>query len=484
MNFNSLHFVVFFILVYFLYYSVRHKYRWILLLIASYYFYMCWNPAYLGLIVLSTLVDYLAGLYMGKTDSKKKRKLLLASSLTSNLGILFLFKYFNFFSATLTGIFGYFQTGVEFSTLNLLLPVGISFYTFQTLSYTIDVYRGHKEPETHLGLFAVYVCFFPQLVAGPIERSTNLLPQFHKEMEFDYERVSDGLKLVLWGFFKKIVIADNVSLIVDSVYSNAAGSQGLPSLIGTLLFGVQIYCDFSAYSDIAIGTSSILGFKLMKNFNRPYHAHSLTDFWRRWHISLSTWFKDYVYIPLGGNRCSRGRQSFNLFAVFLISGLWHGASWNFVIWGGIHGVLMVAENLTRNLRKRLFHTVPSTVVKGAGLVYTFSIVHLAWIFFRASDLKEALFILKGIFSHPESYFTFQGLQESFMLLNAHYSSLVIILLSLIVMEGVHLLQKGASMKQWLGKRRQPVRLALYSVLLTWIFVWGEYGVEEFIYFQF
>lgn len=310
-----------------------HRFRWIFLLGASYYFYMAWKPEYILLIILTTCVDYTLCILMGREKEKRKRKKYLYISLFVNLGLLFLFKYFNFFNGTLRDIFINFNIAYNVPDFSLLLPMGISFYTFQTMSYTIDVYKGRREPEKHLGIFALYISFFPQLVAGPIERSEKLLPQFREKHTFNYERVTDGLKRMLWGFFKKMVIADRLSILVKYVYgSNLYNLEGFPLLLGTLFFAFQIYCDFSGYSDIAIGAAKVMGFDLMENFNRPYFSKSISEFWKRWHISLSTWFKDYVYIPMGGNRVKVPRHYFNLFFTFLVSGLWHGTDWTFVAW--------------------------------------------------------------------------------------------------------------------------------------------------------
>jgi len=298
MLFNSLHFLVFFPVVVIIYFLLPHRFRWILLLLSSYYFYMSWEPEYVLLIMVSTLIDYFAGLKIGETDDRVKRKKFLYASLIVNLGLLFTFKYFNFFSDNLRAFFDLISLPVDTPTLKLLLPVGISFYTFQTMSYSIDVYRGKIKPEKHLGIFAVYVSFFPQLVAGPIERAGNLLPQFFEKKDYNFERISGGLKLMIWGFFKKLVIADRVAVVVDQVFNNVTDYSGIPILLAVFFFSIQVYCDFSAYSDIAIGGAKIMGYDLMTNFRRPYFSRSIAEFWRRWHISLSTWFQDYVFTPL------------------------------------------------------------------------------------------------------------------------------------------------------------------------------------------
>ena len=331
MFFNSLEFAVFFPIVVGLYLLTPERFRWTLLLAASYYFYAAWKAEYLILILVSTLIDYTVALRMEKASNPAKRRSWLIVSLCSNLGILFSFKYFNFFNDSVRTVFDQFNIFYDVPAFEVLLPVGISFYTFQTLSYTIDVYRGQRPAERHIGIFALYVAFFPQLVAGPIERSTRLLPQFFKKVELTYERTVDGLRLMLWGFFKKLVIADRVGAYVDVVYASPDDHSGMTVLIATYFFAFQIFCDFSGYSDIAIGSARILGYDLMDNFRRPYFSKSISEFWRRWHISLSTWFRDYVYIPLGGNRVVKWRWYYNLMVVFVVSGLWHGANWTFVV---------------------------------------------------------------------------------------------------------------------------------------------------------
>jgi alginate O-acetyltransferase complex protein AlgI len=417
MLFNSLQFIFYFPIVVALYFAIAPKYRWILLLIASYYFYMCWNYKYIILIITSTLIDYFAGIHIYTTKTRWKKKLYLLLSLMTNFGLLFSFKYFNFFGETLNFFFDKFNLFYNLPELNVLLPVGISFYTFQTLSYTIDVYRGEKEPERHFGLFALYVSFFPQLVAGPIERSTRLLPQMHKHFKFDYEKVKNGILQMCWGFFKKVVIADRLAEYVNMVYNNTGSYDGLHYVIATVFFAFQIYCDFSGYSDIAIGTASIMGFDLMRNFRRPYLAHNIREFWQRWHISLSTWFRDYLYIPLGGNRVVKWRWYYNLFITFLISGLWHGANWTFIIWGALHGFYLVFSIWTLNIRGK-FNTAifgnTKSLYKIAQIAITVLLAWFAWIFFRANNTGDAFHIINKIFMQlfaqaPEFYLCLAGI---------------------------------------------------------------------------
>ncbi|MCB0064655.1 MAG: MBOAT family protein, partial [Caldilineaceae bacterium] len=340
MLFNSLQFIIFFPAVVTIYFLLPHRYRWLLLLAASYYFYAAWQIEYTLLIFISTAVDYAMAHLMAQSEKLWHRRAYLGVSLLVNLGLLFGFKYFNFFNESVRATLNLFNIFYNVPAFQVLLPVGISFYTFQTLSYTIDVYRGKLAPERHFGRFALYVAFFPQLVAGPIERATHLLPQFHQPMTFNQTRIASGLRLLLWGMFKKVVIADRLALYVNQVYDHPGDHGALTLLIASYFFAFQIYCDFSGYSDIAIGAARVMGFDLMENFRQPYMARSIAGFWRRWHISLSTWFRDYLYIPLGGNRVARWRWYSNLFLVFLVSGLWHGAAWHFVIWGALHGLLV------------------------------------------------------------------------------------------------------------------------------------------------
>ncbi len=398
MQFNSLEFLVFFFIVVNLYFALPYRFRWVLLLAASYWFYMAWNPAYIILIIASTLIDYSAGLRMSHLPDRQGRRKYLILSLMANLGLLFAFKYYNFFRLTANAGFSLFGIGYESPYLDVLLPVGISFYTFQTLSYTIEVYRGNQVAERHLGRFALYVAFFPQLVAGPIERSVNLLPELAKKFDFDYERVRSGLILMLWGLFKKIVVADRLAAVVDKVYGTPDRYPGMFLTIGTVFFAFQIYCDFSGYSDIAIGAARVLGIKLMRNFNRPYIARNVAEFWHRWHISLSTWFRDYLFIPLGGSRVSTNRLLLNLFVVFTVSGLWHGANWTFIAWGALHGTYYVVGMLTRDVRERMAQGIGLTKFPRVhGLLQTavtFVLVCVAWVFFRADTIHDAGYVLR------------------------------------------------------------------------------------------
>ncbi|MCJ7801368.1 MAG: MBOAT family protein [Candidatus Marinimicrobia bacterium] len=493
MLFNSTQFIIFFPIVVFFYFLLPHRFRWMLLLIASYYFYMSWKPEYLILIIVSTLIDYFAAIQMSKQSVVSKRKLYLILSLFVNLGMLFGFKYFNFFSDSLRTIFDQFNVFYNVPTFKVLLPVGISFYTFQTLSYTIDVYRGKREPEKHLGIFALYVAFFPQLVAGPIERSTRLLPQLVKKYNFDYDRVTDGLKLMLWGFFKKVVIADRVAVIVNQVYNNPHDAAGLPLLIGTYLFAFQIYCDFSGYSDIAIGAAKVFGIDLMQNFRRPYFAKSIREFWQRWHISLSTWFRDYLYQSLGGNNATRWRWYYNIMIVFLISGLWHGANWTFVIWGGLHGAYYLFSYWTRNVRSRLTRLFKLDKVpflhKTLRVLFIFHIVIFGWIFFRANTFSDAIFIITHLFTGIGDIFSIIkeiGIKPGIFNygFDLSVSEMFIGMCAILILGIHHLLQRKQSVRIWLKTKPIWFRWVIYYGLVLSVLIFGYLEPNEFIYFQF
>jgi len=441
---------------------------------------MCWKPEYVILIIASTLINFFAGAKMGQIESKTKRKKYLLFSIVTNIGILFSFKYFNFFNDSLRAIFNHYNVFYSIPKLNVLLPVGISFYTFQALSYSIDVYRGDRKTENNLAIFALYVSFFPQLVAGPIERSTRLLPQFYQKFTFDYQRVTDGLKLMLWGFFEKLVIADRLAVLVDQVYNNAMDYNGIPLILATYFFAFQIYCDFSGYSNIAIGAAQVMGFNLTDNFRRPYFSESIAEFWRRWHISLSFWFRDYIYIPLGGNRVVKYRWFFNLFVVFLVTGFWHGANWTFVIWGVLHGFYIMFSILTSDLRNRIsnfFHLnqIP-TVRKILKVIITFHLVLFSWIFFRANSVNEAFYIISHLFSGLEFKISYG--------LTFGITDFVIAIGSILLLEFIHLLQRHWRIRHSLSGKPIWFRWAIYYAIVFGILILGKFGSQEFIYFQF
>lgn len=480
MAFTSIHFLLFVPLVVAVYFAIPFRYRWLWLLLTSYYFYMSWQPEYVLLLIGATTVTFFTTRWMAAATNPAARKGWLLVSLLGNLGALFLFKYFNFFSDSVRLLLQQVSITAALPEWRLLLPIGISFYTFKTLSYTLDVYRARQQPETHWGLFALYVAFFPQLVAGPIDRAGNVLPQFHTAQKLDAQQIGAGLRLILWGFFKKVVIADRLAFYVNTVYNNPGAHTGLPIWVATYLLAFQIYCDFSAYSDIAIGTAQLMGYKTMRNFRQPYFALSVPEFWRRWHISLSTWFRDYLYIPLGGNRVPQWRLYLNLVIVFVVSGLWHGANWTFVIWGLLHGLYSVASvawtGLWHRMTERLRTKPYLYLVNGINLLVTFHLVVLAWLFFRANSLTDAMTLLRNA-TH------FDGLSvKSLLLINPN--QLVIAGGALLVLIGVDLLHSRGQITPFLTRRPLWVRWSLYYLMLIGILAFGEYRSQDFIYAQF
>lgn len=469
MLFNSIAFLLFFPIVCALYFFIPAKLirvRNILLLVASYYFYMNWKPAYALLLLTSTAVTYLAALGIGHFEEKRKKKLCLVSSLVLNLAILFLFKYYNFLSSNIEAALQSSGLAINIPEFGLLLPVGISFYTFQALGYSIDVYRGTTKVEHDFFTYALFVSFFPQLVAGPIERSNNLLPQFRREHHFDYDSVMAGVRLMVWGYFMKLVLADRCGLYVDVIFNNVDKHNGGSYLVASLLFPFQIYGDFAGYSLIAIGVARVLGFHLMENFRRPYFACTVGEFWHRWHISLSTWFKDYVYIPLGGNRVGRMRNYFNLFVTFVVSGIWHGANWTFLCWGSLHGVLLCIEKAL-GFSKRRF----SGMEKFLHWAVTFVLVCFAWIMFRANNLSDAITIATGIFTNPGVPYL-------------DYATFIAVGMAMIVL----LAKEFADEYQWKTRIAESdswlVRHVYLVVMISYIILFGVLGGDQFIYFQF
>jgi D-alanyl-lipoteichoic acid acyltransferase DltB (MBOAT superfamily) len=471
MLFNTIDFALFLPLVVLIYYLIPHRYRWILLLAASYYFYMSWKVEYILLIVASTLVDYVSGLRMEKLPDRKSRLPWLLLSLGINLGLLFFFKYFNFATGNLNLLFQQVGLPTEIPVMKVLLPVGISFYTFQTLSYAIEVYFGNQKAEKHLGYFALYVSFFPQLVAGPIERYSRLAPQFRKPQVLSYENLSKGLRLILYGLFIKMVIADNISGIVDQVYASPDQYAPVDILKGIFLYSFQIYSDFYGYSTIAIGSALLLGIRIMDNFRSPYLARNISEFWQRWHISLSTWFRDYLYFPLGGNRVSRQRWIINILLVFLISGLWHGANWTFLIWGFLFGLLYILERLL-NRAFRLQKAYPAWSAGHLLLALkTFLLVSLLWVFFRSQSFDEAIHIFRQLFGNTPA-----NLQS----LTVPISTWIFLLIFLVS----DMILYNRRFDTWVGGIPYLLRWGIYGVLLLGIIVFA--GVENFpfIYFQF
>jgi len=489
MLFNSIHFLIFFPIVALLHFAIPHKWRWALLLVASYYFYMSWKAEYAILLLLSTSLAYFAGLALGKTDKPHNRKIILWSCLTFLLGVLFTYKYFNFASSSLNSFFSFFLIPLDVPIVNLLLPIGISFYTFQKVSYVVDVYYGHAKVEKNFGIFAVYSCFFPQLVAGPIERAQNLIHQFYEKHEFSNKRATEGLRLMLWGFFKKIVVADRLAVLVQTVYSDPQSYGGLSLLVATLFFSFQIYCDFSGYTDIALGSAKMLGFDLMANFRQPYFSQSIPEFWRRWHISLSSWFKQYLYIPLGGNRVVKWRWYYNLFITFLVSGLWHGANWTFAVWGALHGLYMVVDSLIGSWRDSFQAKLRSAASRYAfqsfNLCLTLFLVLIAWVPFRANNIHDAWYIFTHLFSDitqwsdigkQSLYFRGMGLTLTELIYSGVFTGIVIL---------YDWLDRQGTAWAYIAAKPIMVRWFIYYLLLYFILFYAPYNqAQNFIYFQF
>jgi len=483
MLFNSFEYLLFLPVVVALYFAIPVKWKWLLLLVASYFFYMCWKAEYAILILFTTAVDYLVALKMGSEPSRKKKKRWLVLSILVNLGMLAGFKYLNFFSESVNTLLQVTNSGFSFPIYHILLPVGISFYIFQSLSYTIDVYRGIQQPEKHFGKFALYVSFFPQLVAGPIERSTSLLPQVNNPKPFSEQNLISGLKLILWGFFKKLVIADRLGMFVGLVYENPTQYNGLPVILATVLFAFQLYCDFSGYTDIARGSARIMGYELMINFNRPLIATSLRDFWNRWHISLTTWFRDYLLYSLPYIKNKKIVQSKiyrNLIITFLLMGLWHGAAWTFVIFGAFHGLMLVLENIAEKPVAR-FHELTGisnhpAIIKTLGIGYMFGIVVVSLFFFRAGSLNNSLLMLSNAVDFSNTAESANAILKN---LEVVFGMLMVI--ALLVAEQIH---AKNNLVRTIASRPVFVRWTAYIGFIFFVLLFGVLHQEKFIYFQF
>lgn len=483
MLFNSIDFALFLPIVFLLYWFVVQnnlKLQNLLIVLASYVFYGWWDWRFLFLIFFSTVVDYTIGVLLSKEESQIKRRIYLWVSILINLGFLGFFKYYNFFLENFVAAFSFFGSTISASGLDIILPVGISFYTFQTMSYSIDVYRRKLEPTKDFIAFSAFVCFFPQLVAGPIERATNLLPQFFKKREFEYEKAVDGMRQILWGLFKKIVIADNCATLVNVIFDNPDVYSGSTLFVGAVLFSFQIYGDFSGYSDIAIGTSRLFGFNLMQNFSFPYFSRDIAEFWRRWHISLSTWFRDYLYIPLGGSKGTLTRTVINVFIIFLVSGFWHGANWTFIVWGFINALFIIPYILFKTNRNNIEIVAHNSILPSfkdiMSIVITFTITTFAWIFFRAKNVESAFYFIKKIFS--KSLLTIPKLNSNYF----SVKELVLLIFFFLLVEwfgrnGKYALD-GLSLKYVIGRK------FLYVIILLLIVIYGVTEKTEFIYFAF
>lgn len=460
MLFNSLQYILFFLAFFLILFSLPISVRKPWLLIASCYFYMVFKPVYLLILFIVILIDFYTGKQIENSNSHKKSWLIL--SLVSNLGILVFYKYYNFLNENISFIADFLGFENHIPALDIILPIGLSFHTFQAMSYTIEVYRGKQQAEKNLLNYSLYVLYFPQLVAGPIERPQELLPQLKKPFQFDYSNLTSGLFRISIGFFKKVVIADRLALFVDPVYSNLSEHNGLSILLATVFFAFEIYCDFSGYTDIALGTSRMMGITLMENFKNPYTATSLREFWSRWHISLSSWFRDYVYIPLGGNRTSTARWAINLLIVFFLSGLWHGARWNFVAWGVIHGTLLILE---RFIQKNIKFKLPAFL---SGCI-VFACTCFAWIFFRANGINDAFLAIEKI-----AQFSFEDQLAVIFHPNELFFAFFLILL---LVSGETFIKKSRFKNHTL-----LILLSCIIILLSYLF--GEFNYKEFIYFQF
>lgn len=491
MLFNSLEFLFFFPIVTIVYFLIPYRFRWCWLLAASCYFYMAFVPIYMLILGFTIVVDYYAGIFIEQSEDKK-RKIFLTISLIANISVLAVFKYYNFLNDNLSFLLKGFALENPIPYLKILLPIGLSFHTFQAMSYTIEVYRGKQKAERHFGIYALYVMFYPQLVAGPIERPQNVLHQFYEKFDFDYQRVTDGLKLMAWGMFKKVVIADRLAVMVNQVYDNPFQQTGIPLLVATSFFSIQIFCDFSGYSDIALGSAQVMGFELMKNFDRPYFSKTISEFWRRWHISLSTWFRDYLYISMGGNRVPKWRKEYNLFIVFLVSGIWHGASWNFVIWGAMHGFYLIFANLTADFRNKFIEIIGikklPTLYKVIQIFTIFCLTSFAWIFFRAVDFKSAYYIATHLFTDIGEQIlqiSSKSFIEKNIFLGQGISNFAMVVFALMVMETVHFFQRGQSLRQVLSQKPLVFRWLLYYGIVMAILFLGMFDAPaQFIYFQF
>lgn len=497
MLFNSAEFLMFFPIVVLVYYLIPQKVKYLWLLAASYYFYMSWNPVYLLLIMTSTVLTWIGGLLVRRCldngNSEKQAKRWMIGCIICNLAILFFFKYYTFTAANVTAIFAKLHIPVQIPAFDVLLPVGISFYTFQALGYLIDVYRGTILPERNILKYALFVSFFPQLVAGPIERSKNLIRQIHEEHVFCGEQVTRGLLLMLWGYFEKLVIADRIAGAVTEIYTNYTNYPGSYIVMATVLFAVQIYCDFAGYTDIAIGAAQVMGFDLMKNFDRPYFAHSVAEFWRRWHISLTSWFRDYVYIPLGGNRGGKLKKYRNILITFLLSGLWHGASWHFVVWGFINGMYQVAGEVTKGCRTRVQKLLRvNTNCFSYQLfqsVVTFALVDFSWLFFRAGGLKEALImILHSLRNFGAVSLIDTGKVLGLATFTMDEKEFYVLLLAILLLAAVDILKGRMDIRGVILRQNLVFRYAFYYIAIFTILIFGVYGSEfnaaAFIYFQF
>jgi len=487
MLFNSFQFLLFFPIVTLLYFLLPYQFRWFHLLVASCVFYMAFVPIYILILFFTIIIDYVAGILI-ENAAGSRRRLYLLMSIIANVGILVFFKYYNFLSVNINEVFHFVHVQAAIPLLNIVLPIGLSFHTFQAMSYTIEVYRSNQKPERHFGIYALYVMFYPQLVAGPIERPQNLLHQFHEPHPFNYDDFVVGMRRILWGLFKKAVIADRLSLIVAPIYKDPQHCSGMATVIGTVFFAFQIYCDFSGYSDIALGTARVMGFKLMVNFNKPYNAKSISEFWRKWHISLSSWLSDYVFNSMAVSLRNYGLAAVVISALvtFLVSGFWHGAAWKYIVWGALHGIAIAYELLTRKSRKKLFKKIPDTIGRIISVVLTFSYVCFTYIFFRANNVHDAVVMVKkvpGIF--PEIAGIARHSHTLAQLLGGISVSSVLVGFGYILfLELVHKLEGKENITEVVAAKSKVVRWSLYFLVAGTVYLFGIFNSHQFIYFQF
>ena len=488
MLFNSVEFLLFFTLVTALYYLLPHKFRWIHLLLASCLFYMYFIPVYILILFFTIIIDYWAGIAIENAEGTR-RKAYLILSIVANVGVLAFFKYYNLFAGSVNHLSYISHSATSVPYIDIILPIGLSFHTFQAMSYTIEVYRGNYKAERHPGIYALYVMFYPQLVAGPIERPQNLLPQFRVKHQLEYDNVAIGLRLMLWGMVKKVVIADGLLQFTDAVFNHPKNYPGLVMVIAALFFSIQIYCDFSGYSDIAIGAARVMGFKLMTNFNLPYFSRNVVEFWKRWHISLSTWFRDYLYISLGGNRVSVLRMYLNLLIVFVISGLWHGAHYTYLVWGALHGLGFVFVRMTANLRRKLADSTGLSKKQGLNnflsVLITFGFVTFAWIFFRAESLHNAALIIKKMYFAPQELLRLVHTRKFGFL---HLGSLKGVVIGGFILIGLLFTIQWMELKYKVSQRFASFpswqRWLVYYAAIFVLLFFGIHNKNQFIYFQF
>ena len=493
MLFNSFSFLIFFPIVTIVFFLLPHRFRWLWLLLASCYFYMFFIPIYILILFITIAIDYTAGIMIEKSEGWQ-RKVYLIVSIVATCLVLFIFKYYNFFIYNFDSLAVLLHWNYSINYLKIILPIGLSFHTFQSLCYVIEVYKGKISAERHFGIYSLYVMFYPQLVAGPIERPQNMLPQFREEKKFDHIRVVAGLRLILLGLFKKIFIADRLAILVAGVYSDPSGFNGLPLIFATIFFAFQIYCDFSGYSDIAIGSAKVMGFRLMDNFNFPYFSSTINEFWKRWHISLSSWFRDYVYIPLGGNRVPKINWIINILITFIVSGFWHGASWTFIIWGGLHGLYIVAWDSFTILKDKIikrFNISNKLYDINIGPVITFLLVSFAWIFFRANSINDALYVVKNLFfgiggqlSHVYAYLL--GNEDYSALLSGLWpgASQIDLIIAVITLIGFIWFESKINFWQKIFNKSMVFRWLVYYFVIILMLFFGIFDNSQFIYFQF